>query len=126
MPTLASVAWYFCFQMWLSMHSAPVIGLHAFPRFMSIDNNGGANSHAPCVVGASQALRSLRQALAFKRLLERVRERIDYTRSRSPQVAHVDCTSLLRKTSCLSDALTETATRACVLLIRTGRRESIR
>ena len=76
MPTLASVAWYFCFQMWLSMHSAPVIGLHAFPRFMSIDNNGGANSHAPCVVGVSQALRSLRQALACKRVLVRVRERI--------------------------------------------------
>ena len=46
-PTLASVEWYFCFQMWLSMHSAPVIGLYAFPRFMSIDDNGGANSHAP-------------------------------------------------------------------------------
>ena len=76
MPTLASVAWYFCFQMWLSMHSAPVIGLYAFPRFMSIDNNGGANSHAPCVVGISQALRSLRQALACKRVLVRVRERI--------------------------------------------------
>jgi hypothetical protein len=25
-PTLASVAWYFCFQMWLSMHSVPVTG----------------------------------------------------------------------------------------------------
>jgi hypothetical protein len=76
-PTLAGVAWYFCFQMWLSMRSAPVIGLHAFPRFMSIDNNGGANSHAPCVVGVSQALRSLGQALACKRVLdERVKERI--------------------------------------------------
>ena len=92
MPTLASVAWYFCFQMWLSMHSAPVIGLYAFPRFMSIDNNGGANSHAPCVVGVSQALRSLRQALACKRVLVRVSARAfmiplppDYTRSRSPQ-----------------------------------------
>ena len=101
MPTLASVAWYFCFQMWLSMHSAPVIGLYAFPRFMSIDNNGGANSHAPCVVGVSQALRSLRQALACKRVLVRVSARIheispsppDYTRSRSPQAAHVDGSS---------------------------------
>ena len=54
------------------MHSAPVIGLYAFPRFMSIDNNGGANSHAPCVVGVSQALRSLRQALACKRVLVHV------------------------------------------------------
>ena len=76
MPTLANVAWYFCFQMWLSMHSAPVIGLYAFPRFMSIDNNGGANSHAPCVVGVSQALRSLRQALACKRVLVHVSARI--------------------------------------------------
>ena len=75
-PTLGSVEWYFCFQMWLSMPSAPVIGLDAFPRFMSIDNNGGASSHAPCVVGVSQALRSLRQALACKRVLVRVRERI--------------------------------------------------
>ncbi len=58
-PTLASVAWYFCFQMWLSLHSAPVIGLYPFPRFMSIDNNGGANSHAPCVMVVSQPLRSL-------------------------------------------------------------------
>ena len=57
------------------MHSAPVIGLYAFPRFMSIDNNGGANSHAPCVVGVSQALRSLRQALACKRVLVRVSAR---------------------------------------------------
>ena len=76
-PTLASVAWYFCFQMWLSMHSVPVTGLHAFPRFMFIDNNGGANSHAPCVVGVSQPLRSLRQALACKRVLVHVRERIN-------------------------------------------------
>ena len=75
-PTLGSVEWCFCFQMWLTMPSAPVIGLDAFPRFMSIDNNGGASSHAPCVVGVSQALRSLRQALACKRVLERVRERI--------------------------------------------------
>ena len=58
-PTVASVEWYFCFQMWLSMHSAPVIGLYAFPCFMSIDNNGGANSHAPCVMVVSQPLRSL-------------------------------------------------------------------
>ena len=76
MPTLASVAWYFCFQMWLSMHSVPVIGLHAFTHFMFIDNNGGANSHAPCVVGVSQPLRSLRQALTCKRVLVHVRERI--------------------------------------------------
>ena len=99
-PTLASVEWYFCFQMWLSMHSAPVIGLYAFPRFMSIDNNGGANSNAPCVMVVSQPLRSAlpRQALACKRVLVRVRERIhdpppDYTRSRSPQAAHVDLSS---------------------------------
>ena len=52
------------------------IGLHAFPRFMFIDNNGGANSHAPCVVGVSQPLRSLRQALTCKRVLVHVRERI--------------------------------------------------
>jgi hypothetical protein len=58
-PTVASVEWYFCFQMWLSIHSAPVIGLYAFPRFMSIDNNSGANSHAPCVMVVSQPLRSL-------------------------------------------------------------------
>ena len=77
MPTLASVEWYFCFPMWLSMHSAPVTGLYAFPRFMPIDDNGGANSHAPCVVGVSQALRSLRQALACKRVLDEcVKERI--------------------------------------------------
>jgi hypothetical protein len=63
---------------------------------MSIDNNGGANSHAPCVVGVSQALRSLGQALACKRVLVCVSPRIhdppppDYTRSRSPQAAHLD------------------------------------
>ena len=44
---------------------------------MSIDNNGGANNHAPWVVGVSQALRSLGQALACKRVLdERMKERI--------------------------------------------------
>ena len=100
-PTLASVAWYVKLQMWLSMHSAPVFGLHAFPRFMSIDKNGGTDSHAPCAVAVSQALRSLRQALACKRVLVHVSARIheispsppDYTRSRSPQAAHVDVSS---------------------------------
>jgi len=53
------------------MHSAPVFALHAFPRFMSIDKNGGTDSHAPCAVAVSQALRSLRQALACKRVLVR-------------------------------------------------------
>ena len=76
MPTLASVAWYVRLQVWLSMHSAPVFGLHAFPRFMSIDKNGGTDSHAPCAVGVSQALRSLRQALVCKRVLVHVSARI--------------------------------------------------
>jgi hypothetical protein len=75
-PTLASVAWYVRLQVWLSMHSAPVFGLHAFPRFMSIDKNGGTDSHAPCAVGVSQALRSLRQALVCKRVLVHVSARI--------------------------------------------------
>ena len=84
--------------MWLSMRSAPVFGLHAFPRFMSIDKNGGTDSHAPCAVAVSQALRSLRQALACKRVLVHVSARIHdpgihYTRSRSPQAAHVDGSS---------------------------------
>jgi hypothetical protein len=37
------------------------LAAHAFPRFrvMFIDNNGGAKSHAPCVVGVSRPLRSL-------------------------------------------------------------------
>jgi hypothetical protein len=39
---------------------------------MSIDNNGGTDRHAPCVVGVSQALRPLRQASACKRVLVRV------------------------------------------------------
>jgi hypothetical protein len=75
-PTLASVAWYVRLQVWLSMHSAPVFALHAFPRFMSIDKNGGTDSHAPCAVAVSQALRSLRQALACKRVLVHVSARI--------------------------------------------------
>jgi hypothetical protein len=75
-PALASVAWYVRLQMWLSMHSAPVFGLHAFPRFMSIDKNGCTDSHAPCAVAVSQALRSLRQALACKRMLVHVSARI--------------------------------------------------
>ena len=87
-------------QMWLSMHSAPVICLYAFRRFTSIDNNGGANSHAPCVVGVSQALRSPQAGIGVQaRACACERERIhdppppDYTRSRSPQAAHVDHSS---------------------------------
>ena len=65
--------------MWLSMHSVPVTGLHAVPRFMFIDNNGGANSHAPCVVGVLQPLRSLGQAFTCKSVLVPERERIHDT-----------------------------------------------
>ena len=43
---------------------------------MSIDKNGGTDSHAPCAVAVSQALRSLRQALVCKRVLVHVSARI--------------------------------------------------
>ena len=59
------------------MQVAPSLGIRApfllaCMRLSIIDENGGADSHAPCVVGVSQAVRSLRQVLACKRVLVRM------------------------------------------------------